>query len=242
LREWCQYREGVSVGPAGQQAPEGKKQKRIVFDEDGGSDDAGEEEKKKPTLIDAGFPVLVPDDIPPNSRVTVRFETDDAPRGFPYMVEGAFDEVTPLPAAAVGAAAPREEGGYYWGYSVRRAASLSAVFTECPFEGGYDVSVGTSERGDAVGEALAAKRGGARGLPERVGRVVVAFGGLAGLEAAAQGDPELAERGIGRSNIRDLFDFYLDVCPGQGSRTIRTEEAVLITLAQLKGWLSSAME
>ena len=231
-REWCQYREGVSVGPA-EQAP-AEKQRRIVFDEAGVEGSA--------TLVDAGFPVVVPDEIPPNSRVTVRFDGEDAPRGFPYTIEGAFDEVTPLAASAVDPAAPREEGGYYWGYGVRRAASLSAVFTECPFEGGYDVSVGTSERGDAVWDVLAAKRGSSRGLPETAGRVVVAFGGLGGLEAAAHGDPELAERGIGRANIRDLFDFYIDICPGQGSRTIRTEEAVMIALGQLRGWLTKALE
>ena len=31
-----------------------------------------------------------------------------------------------------------------------------------------------------------------------------------------------------------LFDIYLNTCPNQGSRTIRTEEAVLITLSALR--------
>lgn len=31
-----------------------------------------------------------------------------------------------------------------------------------------------------------------------------------------------------------LFDMWVNTCPGQGSRTIRTEEAVLITLARLR--------
>ena len=31
-----------------------------------------------------------------------------------------------------------------------------------------------------------------------------------------------------------LFDMWANTCPGQGSRTIRTEEAVLITLARLR--------
>ena len=31
-----------------------------------------------------------------------------------------------------------------------------------------------------------------------------------------------------------LFDLWVNTCPGQGSRTIRTEEAVLITLARLR--------
>ena len=36
-----------------------------------------------------------------------------------------------------------------------------------------------------------------------------------------------------RDDTADLFDAYVNVCPGQGSRTIRTEEALLITLAML---------
>ena len=40
--------------------------------------------------------------------------------------------------------------GFYWGYAVRLADSLSAVFSKCPFEGGYDLTLGTSERGAVV--------------------------------------------------------------------------------------------
>jgi predicted SPOUT superfamily RNA methylase MTH1 len=29
----------------------------------------------------------------------------------------------------------------------------------------------------------------------------------------------------------EVFDLYLNTCPNQGSRTIRTEEAVLISMA-----------
>ena len=46
--------------------------------------------------------------------------------------------------------APRTEAGLYWGYATRLAVSLSAVFTECPYVGGYDLIVGTSERGISV--------------------------------------------------------------------------------------------
>ena len=31
-----------------------------------------------------------------------------------------------------------------------------------------------------------------------------------------------------------LFDLYLNLCPGQGSRTIRTEEVLLVGLAALQ--------
>lgn len=47
---------------------------------------------------------------------------------------------------------------------------------------------------------------------------LVVFGGLEGLEAGLDVDPNL--------DVTDpsvLFDFYLNTCPSQGSRTIRTE-------------------
>ena len=47
---------------------------------------------------------------------------------------------------------PREKRGLYWGYSVRLADSLSTVFSQCPYKGGYDLTVGTSERGQIVDE------------------------------------------------------------------------------------------
>lgn len=47
---------------------------------------------------------------------------------------------------------------------------------------------------------------------------LVVFGGLQGLEAAVDTDPnlEVAEPSV-------LFDLYVNTCPSQGSRTIRTE-------------------
>lgn len=44
------------------------------------------------------------------------------------------------------------------------------------------------------------------------------FGGLQGLEAGVDADPnlEVAEPSV-------LFDLYVNTCPSQGSRTIRTE-------------------
>ena len=47
---------------------------------------------------------------------------------------------------------PRTEEGLYWGYSVRLAHTFSAVFTQSPFKQGYDMTVGTSERGTPVDE------------------------------------------------------------------------------------------
>lgn len=52
--------------------------------------------------------------------------------------------------------------------------------------------------------------------------LLVVFGGLQGLEASVDNDQNL--------DVTDpsvLFDFYLNTCPNQGSRTIRTEVSVL---------------
>ncbi|XP_051961451.1 putative methyltransferase C9orf114 homolog [Xyrauchen texanus] len=121
--------------------------------------------------------------------------------------------------AVVAPHVPRTEGGLYWGYSVRLASCLSAVFTECPYKEGYDLTVGTSERGKSADEISLS--------PFK--HMLVVFGGVQGLEASVDADDNL--------DVTDpsvLFDLYLNTCPVQGSRTIRTEEAILISLSGLR--------
>merc|ERR1712107_305789 len=87
-----------------------------------------------------GEPVwLSGQEIPSDVRVTVRFE------------DGAESTEEPTRGVAVPPTEPRTRLGLYWGYQVRIARSLRAVFEECPFEGGYDISIGTSERGEPSG-------------------------------------------------------------------------------------------
>ncbi|CAI8055873.1 Putative methyltransferase C9orf114 homolog [Geodia barretti] len=62
-----------------------------------------------------------------------------------------------------------------------------------------------------------------------VGISSVVFGGLKGLEHALDCDDTLTMADVGV-----LFHHYLNTCPAQGSRTIRTEEAILISLAALR--------
>ena len=45
---------------------------------------------------------------------------------------------------------PRLERGLYWGYTVRMASSLGEIFTGCPYKAGYDVTIGTSDKGDPI--------------------------------------------------------------------------------------------
>ncbi|XP_057216975.1 putative methyltransferase C9orf114 homolog [Triplophysa rosa] len=140
-------------------------------------------------------------------RVTVQLNKNDNKEGKLYNGRVVAPHV------------PRTEGGLYWGYSVRLASCLSAVFTECPYKEGYDLTVGTSERGTNTDQVTLS--------PFK--HMLVVFGGLQGLEASLDADENL--------NVTDpsvLFDLYLNSCPGQGSRTIRTEEAILISLSELR--------
>lgn len=214
--EWCQYREGVTVGDP-QTVPEGEhgKKKEKRKSENGGGTSV--------TLVDAGLPnkISIPVSIPPNTRVTLKF-----PEG-----AGTSDlQSNELAAQAVSPSSPREEAGYYWGYSVRPASSLSNVFTESPFHGGYDLTFGTSERGVPV-SSLTHRNPDKPPIPE-FNHMLIVFGGVAGLEAAVKFDEELNR--IGVTEPEKLFDYWVNLCPGQGSRTIRTEEAVWVGLMGLR--------
>lgn len=115
---------------------------------------------------------------------------------------------------------PRAETGVYWGYTVRIANNLSQVFTQSPYKDGYDVTIGTSDRGTPIDE-----------LSEELkyNHALIVFGGLHGIEAALESDELIQE-----DEASLLFNHYVNVLPNQGSRTIRTEEAVLIALSSLR--------
>jgi predicted SPOUT superfamily RNA methylase MTH1 len=116
--------------------------------------------------------------------------------------------------------------GFYWGYQVRKAQSIRTIIENCPFDDDakYDLVIGTSERGtshDKISE-----------FP-RFQHALIVFGGLQGLEKAV-------EREEGHITSEQLFHYYINTCPKQGSRTIRTEEAILITLSCLREKLLTA--
>ncbi|XP_056288114.1 putative methyltransferase C9orf114 homolog [Pseudoliparis swirei] len=120
---------------------------------------------------------------------------------------------------------PRTEGSIYWGYNVRLASCLSAVFTESPYAEGYDLTVGTSEKGSSMDQTTLS--------PFK--HLLVVFGGLQGLEASVDTDQNLEV-----TDPSVLFDLYLNTCPNQGSRTIRTEESILVTMAGLRQKITAA--
>ena len=65
--------------------------------------------------------------------------------------------------------------------------------------------------------------------------LLVVFGGLKGLEASLESDEKLTE-----NDPSLVFDHYINTCPGQGSGTIRTEEAILVTMSALRPVITKA--
>ncbi|KAL0832657.1 hypothetical protein ABMA28_000848 [Loxostege sticticalis] len=124
---------------------------------------------------------------------------------------------------------PRAETGVYWGYTVRIANSLSQVFTQSPYKDGYDLTIGTSDRGTSIDD-----------LPNKevsYNHALIVFGGLHGIEAALESDEQLQ---VNEASL--LFNHYINVLPNQGSRTIRTEEAILVALTGLRPKLKANNE
>jgi len=142
---------------------------------------------------------------------------------------------------------PRDEDGQYWGYTTRLASSINSIFEECPYEGGYDLKVGTSERGDISvddpqfclkkkkASNKKAKLGGSSDDDGHFNHLLIVFGGVAGIEESVDADESMKLSG---ENSKNLFDIWVNICPYQGSRTIRTEEAVLIALSRLSPFIA----
>ena len=222
--EWCEYREGITLespnaaAANGVSAEQSKKKKKRKSEA---------ETSELKTLVDVGFPepVSISSSIPANTRVTLNLTDDNVPE----------DHEQHPRANPVAPSEPREKAGYYWGYNVRPASALSTVLTECPFDGGYDVTFGTSERGVPL-SALQDTSSDSTPVPV-FNHMLVVFGGVAGLEVAVKADEELQKMGV--TGPASLFDYWVDLCPGQGSRTIRTEEAVWIGLMGLRDIVTS---
>ncbi|KAF2274901.1 DUF171-domain-containing protein [Westerdykella ornata] len=227
--EWLQYREGAAFAP-----PERNRRKS------GGAE-------PEETLIDCGFkyPVKVPCAIPAGSRVTLKFADAEAPKGWPHLTEVQTAELEVEPTSPT---APREEAGYYWGFSVRKADSLSAVYQEAPFADGYDCTIGTSERGVPLSSIMpgapslpekSESTGEFDKLPDKFNHLLLVFGGVTGLETAVASDPILSKKGLRKENAHEAFDLWVNLVPGQGSRTIRTEEAVWLGLMGTREYVNS---
>ncbi|XP_053685434.1 putative methyltransferase C9orf114 [Sabethes cyaneus] len=166
--------------------------------------------KERSAFVNVGLlnDVLVDGQLEPGLRVTVK------------MPSGVDLKSKKIRGKVVSPTLPRQETGIYWGYNVRIANSLSEVFTKSSYKGGYDLTVGTSDTGRNVREIEPNSL--------KFQHALVVFGGVLGLEPALENDVKLNV-----DNVELLFDHYVNTVPRQGSRTVRTEEAILISLAAL---------
>lgn len=105
-----------------------------------------------------------------------------------------------------------------------RSVQIAADAALTVMQGGYDLKIGTSERGSKQSARQLE-------LPEHE-HALIAFGGPLGLEDCYQKDSRHAA-----DDVTALFDTWINTCPNQGSRTIRTEEAILISMSYLQAAL-----
>jgi predicted SPOUT superfamily RNA methylase MTH1 len=93
------------------------------------------------TLVDIGLfrRARIDRAVQPGVRVTVELSE-------PVSAADTRKGQKPVPAKVVSPKVPREKTGLYWGYNIRLASSFSRVMTECPYDDGYDFSVGVSDR------------------------------------------------------------------------------------------------
>jgi hypothetical protein len=104
----------------------------------------------------------------------------------------------------------------YWGFRVRKE---SKPFGQLVAAGGFDLTIATARLGVAfrvVADEIGAKWSIAQ-------NVLVAFG------APARGLREITEEE--GAKLEALVDFVVNTIPEQGTATVRTEEALLATLA-----------
>ncbi len=110
----------------------------------------------------------------------------------------------------------REEVPYYWGYEVQvELKGLASALSR--LQGDFDYVVATSRLGSPLTEVMAELRAGLKG------RTAVLFGSPSeGLQRI------LARDG---ASLGDVADLTVNTMPDQGTATVRTEEAVLVSLA-----------
>jgi len=125
-------------------------------------------------------------------------------------------KVTQIRPHLKGVAAKLSEVPEYWGFQVQATKKTLGEIA-----GFYDLAVGTSRTGKPISAELDRLRSGVEGARS----MLVAFG------SPREGLQEILKR-EGRTP-EEVFAFNLNTVPGQGTATVRTDEAVAATLAIL---------
>ena len=180
------------------------------------------------SLVNVGLPVeaFIEHQLQAGVRVTVKL-TDTT------LISKTSTKV-PLIGEAVSPLAVRQEHGLYWGYQTRLVSSFSEVFSGCPYDDdatvtGYDLLIGHSEAGLTTLDSISIQN-------KPFKHALIVFGGVGGIEACVEADQSIT---IASKNSESLFDHWLNLAPSKGSRTVRTEEVLLIGLAKLTAILGN---
>ncbi|KAG0170081.1 hypothetical protein DFQ28_002515 [Apophysomyces sp. BC1034] len=178
------------------------------------------------TIVDVGLyrRARIEPALQPGIRVTVELPE-------PISAMDTKKGQKPLTAKVVSPKTPREKAGLYWGYSIRMASSFSRVITESPYKDGYDYTIGITDRD---GQDL---YDGAVEKMKNFEHLLLAFGGPSGgLQEAIEADEDLK---IGADDAAELFDQLLNPGVKCGTRSVRLEESMMMTLSVLKPGLRS---
>ena len=151
--------------------------------------------------------------LPPKTRVTVKLNET----GFNNKLK--FYTGTPVSMSE-----PFLQNGTYWGYVIRVCETYDDIFKNSIYKEGYDFIIGTSDKGENYRTADFYKK-------KNFKHCLIIFGGISGIEGMMVDDEH---NQINEGNIEKNFDLYLNTCMNQGLRTIRTEEAILISLAVIR--------
>jgi len=164
----------------------------------------------QPGLVDVGLTKKIHCEVEllEGIRVTVKIQNPEAGAKGGAKVRG---EIVPPTE-------PRKTAGIYWGYKVSTVESVIEVLENKK----YDCIIGTSDKGSRVTDLGVINRG------EPFKNMLIVFGGVDGLESAVgfENDTE--------TSFRERFTHYINVRPSQGTKTIRTEEAIPLTLGALE--------
>ena len=114
--------------------------------------------------------------------------------------------------------ANRDEIPEYWGYTVK---ADKLPFGKTVKTRGFDLTIATSKHGVPLANA-------AEKIAERWKKAQIL---LVGFGAPTQGLYEIVEQE--RLNLEEIVDFVVNTIPMQGTETIRTEEALIASLAVL---------
>ncbi|KAI3852846.1 hypothetical protein MKX03_018710 [Papaver bracteatum] len=137
--------------------------------------------------------VVVDQNLEPGIRVTVAMRTDrclEIVKLLMFLFDGWYSLLKVVPSYT-----PREEGSY-WGYKLQYAPNINSVFKDFPFEGEYDHKVGTSVHDVVLSSSELT-------IPT-FRHLLIAFGGLAGLEEYIEDDVNLKVLNLA---IRQWFSY-----------------------------------